>query len=202
VSPDFVQAAGEDMPFRNEIKSFFRMGGAVAGLSLAGIHRPTLHPELATRPGLFLFANGQPLDPSDRLTRRFFQGQDFPESCQAGSGGEGWNIAQINHYLVRTPELTLKKLYRGNGLKVGESATNDRRRSRAFYNRMNRNDVEDRSILRHVAATEKMMSDLLYLPGIAEAHAHVQQLHATWLSDNASEIRQFRASLRFGMKQT
>lgn len=196
LSQDYRWAASDTMPFRNEIKSFFRFGEAVSGLALTGINRPRLNGRVQDRPDLFLFANGRPLNTADRRTRLFYAGEDFVESCHPGAGGEGWDLAQINHYLVRTPEMFLKKKYRGNGWKVGEEAANDRRHTRSFYRRMNRNDVEDVTILRHLPALRRTMAELTSYPGVIKAQAKVAELHEKWLTEHAIEIQDFMNSLR------
>lgn len=70
----------------------------------------------------------------------------------------GWGGAQINHYAVRTQDLFLMKNVRGDG-------TGSRHGKRYFlnsrwYRAANRNETEDRSILRHLKGLKSALAEL------------------------------------------
>ncbi|SLN22971.1 glycosyltransferase family 2 protein [Roseisalinus antarcticus] len=82
--------------------------------------------------------------------------------------------ACINHYGVKSPDVFTMKRGRGRG--ENTKGAGKYRLGSEWHRRANRNEVEDRSILRHLSATETEMNRLRALPGVAEAEAMCQ----TW----------------------
>jgi hypothetical protein len=70
----------------------------------------------------------------------------------------GWDGAQVNHYAVRTPDLFLMKNVRGDG--VGSRFTKRYFLNSRWYRAANRNEVEDRSILRHLKRLKAALVEL------------------------------------------
>lgn len=79
------------------------------------------------------------------------------------------DLACINHYPVKSPDLFALRRARGRG----ENTTgHDKYRAGSeWHRRANRNEVEDRAILRHWPATRAEMARLRALPGVAAAEA-------------------------------
>lgn len=84
----------------------------------------------------------------------------------------GWDGACINHYAVRTRDLFLLKNVRGDGI-------NSRFQKRYFlnsrwYRAANVNDVEDRSIQRHLPALKRRLAALRKDSGLAALERQAQ----------------------------
>lgn len=72
--------------------------------------------------------------------------------------------AQMNHYMIRSEESF--SLKRGT---LSPAAHKDRY-SEVFYNRFNRNDVEDLSALRYAAAFDALHAEAMALPRVRKLH--------------------------------
>lgn len=76
--------------------------------------------------------------------------------------------ACVNHYATRSADIFLMKNDRGDG----QGKQTDKYHLGSRWHRIaNRNDAQDRTILRHWPATETEMARLRALPGVAEAEA-------------------------------
>ncbi len=76
--------------------------------------------------------------------------------------------ACVNHYAIRSRDLFLMKNDRGDG----QGKVSDKYHIGShWFKTANRNEAEDRSILRHWPATQAEMARLRALPGVAEAEA-------------------------------
>jgi len=80
------------------------------------------------------------------------------------------DLAQYNHYAVKTWDSFLLRRSRGNGAKP-EGGTD--RWDRAYFDTRAKGGIEDTTILRHAPAVEAALADLRALPGVAEAEAEV-----------------------------
>ena len=78
-------------------------------------------------------------------------------------------FAAINHYAVKSPDVFEMKRRRGRGENIG--GRSKYRVGSEWHRRANRNEIEDRTILRHWPATEAEMARLRALPGVAEIEA-------------------------------
>jgi hypothetical protein len=70
--------------------------------------------------------------------------------------------AQLNHYCVRTLADFRAKKHRGT------AANNDKKLHRKFFNLRNRNEVEDKTIFRHIPVTKALMAEWLSDPVLAK----------------------------------
>jgi FkbM family methyltransferase len=192
LSERFTRAALPDREEPPEIKAFFRMGPHVAGLGTTSIHRPLLRPGSGVGAADFLGGNGQPLVAEFKANVKWFLGRDTGQTRLTDPAEFGWDLAQVNHYLVRTPALYLMKKARGDGWRVGHA---DRRLTEAFYRANNRNEGEDRSILRHEAAVTEGIAALRALPGVAQAEALVAARLAERLAALGAEAASFAAAV-------
>ena len=79
-------------------------------------------------------------------------------------GMGGWQVAQVNHYMLRSVEsFTLK---RGT---LSPVAGRDRYTD-AYFDRADQNAVEDRAALRHAAAFDAIHAGAMALPGVRRLH--------------------------------
>ena len=75
----------------------------------------------------------------------------------------------VNHYATRSTDTFLMKHARGRGM---GPASNKYTRNSTWHRRANRNDVQDRSILRRWPEVAAELTRLRALPGVAQAEAN------------------------------
>ena len=75
----------------------------------------------------------------------------------------------VNHYATRSTDTFLMKQARGRGM---GPASNKYTRNSTWHRRANRNDVQDRSILRRWPEVAAELTRLRALPGVAQAEAN------------------------------
>ncbi|GHC43627.1 glycosyltransferase family 2 protein [Neogemmobacter tilapiae] len=175
ISDDFVTATAKHFPPTREIKTLFQASPKTAGFAMSGINRPIVAP--SATPPLFLSAAGTAISNSD-VNLQWLAGQDVAATNRAKPADFSWRLAQINHYMLRTPEFFRLKRLRGRGWATGQAGASNSRHTDAFYAKMNRNDRQDRSILRHRAATDIQVKRILSLEGVAEAAAFAERATA------------------------
>lgn len=184
VSEDFTRASGPGFTPNREVKTLYRAGDGILGFAQRGINRPLIAADAQLTAADFVSARGEALRPDFEPTRDWLQGLDRGRTNLLHPDEFGWDLAQINHYTVRTPEFFALKRRRGRGWAGG--AVNDRHTD-AYYRNMNRNDEEDRSILRHAAAVDAEIARLMALPAVADAAAQIARLTAEMLRQAADE---------------
>ncbi|MBU9699821.1 glycosyltransferase family 2 protein [Rhodobacteraceae bacterium HSP-20] len=79
-------------------------------------------------------------------------------------GLQGWEVAQVNHYMLRSAESF--SLKRGT---LSPVAGKDRYTT-AYYDRAEQNAVEDRSALRHAAEFDALHAQAMALPDVRRLH--------------------------------
>jgi len=142
VSEAYTQAALPNCRAKNELKTLFRYGPHIRNLQ---IHRPRLadgHDWVAAD---VITANGRPMNAKSKKNLLWLAGMRLSFSVIDRSDF-GWVLAQINHYCVRSPDVFAMKVKRGRGA-VSSSKPRPLRHTQDFYDKMNRNEAEDRSIL-------------------------------------------------------
>ena len=168
VSGDFVKAATPDDPVNDEIKSFFRKGNGITGFSSTDIHRPAVSRNRHLTPAAVATGSGRQLL-SNRRSKAWLSGKAGGHNKTAPAD-RGFEIAQVNHYTVRTPEFFLLKRVRGAGYRADQEGVVNPRHRASYYRTYNRNEAEDRSILRWEAACGREMARLLAIPSVRAAH--------------------------------
>lgn len=168
VSGDFVKAAHPDDPVNHEIKSFFRKGNGIVGFSQTDIHRPAVSRNKHLTPACVATGSGRQLL-SNRRSKAWLSGRAGGHNKTAPAD-RGFEIAQVNHYTVRTPEQFLLKRSRGPAHKAERQGVVNERHVPAYYHKYNRNEAEDRSILRWEADCGREMERLLAIPSVRAAH--------------------------------
>lgn len=194
VSPDFASCSRRKFPGNFEAKTLFRMGREFAGLAQSGIHRPLVARGARIDPERIVTASGSGLDLAEPVNSKWLAGEDFPKSRLVSKSEHGYRMAQINHYCVRTPEHFVLKRMRGRGWAVAQAGEANIRHTAGFYRKMNRNDVEDRLILRFEDQTIQAAEDLRNHPEVARAEARARELVAAQVARvSAAEIAELAA---------
>ncbi len=151
-----------------QFKTLFKVGDIGAGFS-GELHRCRVHPgvgkltDFITGSGEVLGAGG-PGQPKRRHLRWLQTGEDVFSMLV---GREiGYDIAQINHYIVRDPASFALKKRRGRG--HTPKTFYNRRHTAQFYRDQNHNDAVDTSILRWADAVaaqkETLQRDCMLTP--------------------------------------
>lgn len=165
----FTRAAPRDHGVNRPYKTLFRGADAYACPLLP--HGPGFAREDAV-------ADIRPVDGGGRpLPERYTRSAEF---LQSEPGTVDWSLAQVNHYNTRSWQDYLAKHARGGG-QGPERWDRD-----GNWPVFDRNEEEDVSIARHLAATEAAVAALLADPAIAAAQArclalygeHVERLKA------------------------
>lgn len=148
ISPAFTQAQAHEEELFPYVKTLFRWSERIDHLD---IHRPYFDHHIRPRHYPVIASTG---DPADRAFYRS-RGDRYNRITKPG---DWWKLAQVNHYTLRTRDVFERKRARGRGNRP-HSGGNDRHTDR-FYRRMNKNEVEDRRILRFEEATTREMARL------------------------------------------
>jgi hypothetical protein len=136
-----------------KFKSLFRFRAFAA----ASDHMPTA-PRIANPKAVN--SAGDPLDSAQLLGPPRSRYRPIDRAMRGG--------AVVNHYAIRSRDVFLLKNLRGRGT---GPASNKYHLNSQWHRRANRNDVQDRTILRRWPEVEAELARLRALPGIAEAEA-------------------------------
>ncbi|MBB1490344.1 glycosyltransferase family 2 protein [Paracoccus sp. MC1854] len=179
ISESFMLAASQDSEVNLKVKTFFRMSDAVVGLSGHSVHRPLLAGSLPIQS--FAGCDGQSLPVHNRVHRKWVEGLDRSRASRIPANELSYEVAQINHYCVRTPEYFAMKRIRGRGWAASQTGEANKRHNAEFYQQMNRNDCEDQSILKHEAAVSAEIERLMAIFGVSDAQNQALQSAITQL---------------------
>ena len=180
VSPAFVAASRTDFVANMETKPLFRAGEKFEGFSTNAYGLPRVKPGVTAED--CLGGNGKPLDLGAPRTRAWLDGQPVPGRNNLASRREyGWALAQVNHYAVRTPDHFRLKDWPGPG--KAPTLRQDAQHTPAYFDRFDRGEAEDRSILHWESAVTAEIERLRKLPGIAKAEQRVARLVAAALAE-------------------
>lgn len=161
-----VLAEANQMPFSAMHKTFFRPDRFRAGIDHMPKEPVADDIGLCNTRGWGL--NAAPLYDPASSDLRMAEGKEVNRKRKFG-----WANAYINHYAVRTPDLFVLKNVRGDGIR-------SRHNKRYFLNSRwhraaNRNEVEDRSIHRHLPALKAEMDRLRTDPVLRQAEAEAER---------------------------
>lgn len=153
VLSDFTRAGPLGLRMSRTIKTLFRNDARIAAHF---IHRPIWAEgaEIA-----ILGADGRPIEGFAHKTK----GNGRPEEL-VPRGRRSWQLAQVNHYAVKALDRVAAKRMRGDGLGLDAA-----RFGLSYLNRYDRNDEEDRAILRHQPAVLAAMAEALDAPPVLAA---------------------------------
>jgi hypothetical protein len=179
ISEDFAGASKLGFVANLETKPMFRADHRYAGFSANSAGLPRLVDGAEVTADDCLGGNGKPLDPKNPRTAPWLTRQPYTGRTNLASRREfGWDLAQINHYSVRTPDHFRLKAARGRGMVSTGPRRPNVRHTPEYFDRFDRNEAEDRSILHWEAAVTAEMARLMALPRVAEAQARVDALVA------------------------
>lgn len=183
VSEDFTGASKLGFVANLETKPMFRAGNKFAGFSANSAGLPRLVEGAEVTAEDCLGGNGKPLDPKNPRTAPWLTREPYTGRTNLASRREfGWDLAQINHYSVRTPDHFRLKASRGRGMVSTGPRRPNVRHTPEYFDRFDRNEAEDRSILHWEAAVTTEIARMMALPGVAEAQAQVDALVAQALA--------------------
>lgn len=151
IDETFVSCAKPGEGWAN-VKTLFRMND---GLIEYFQHKPIFSKRFWENGGSFKAGTGKILSADNDLMRKWRRGRRRGKIAQEEAG---WDIAQINHYAVRTPALFDRKRARG---KIGEAnATSAQRYTERYYRGLNLNGDRDTSVLKWQEATGKEIANM------------------------------------------
>jgi hypothetical protein len=177
ISEDFTGASRLGFVANLETKPMFRADHRYAGFSTNSAGLPRLVEGAEVTADDCLGGNGKPLDPKNPRTAPWLTRAPYTGRTNLASRREfGWDLAQINHYSVRTPDHFRLKAARGRGMVSTGPRRPNVRHTPEYFDRFDRNEAEDRSILHWEAAVTAELVRLMALPGVAEAKAKVDVL--------------------------
>jgi hypothetical protein len=179
VSAHFSEASKLDFVANLETKPLFRRGEKFTGFSSDCIGLPRIAPDAEVSVLDCRGGNGKPLDGNSLRTQAWLKREPFKGPTNLASRREfGWDLAQVNHYSVRTPDQFRLQAARGKGTVSAGSGHPDVRQTSAYFDRFDRNEAEDRSILYWEQAVTTYIDRLLADSGVAQAKTRVDVLVA------------------------
>lgn len=162
----FTMASAADLDENRTIKTLFRHGPHIAALD---IHRPTLAPGAPIGWDEALTATGNPVEQSYAPHQKWLAGMSTRNYTRMSGADFGWDLAQINHYSVRTRAYFHLKRLRGRGYAAAASANKRPRHTDDLYDTLNQNVERDDSILFWRDKVTKLMAEAADDPGVAAA---------------------------------
>jgi Glycosyl transferase family 2 len=182
IAADFSRAAEPGFKSNLEQKAFFRFVPQMRGFGIFGINRPAFHRSTGATPDLVMMGNGEAAVAEERVTERWLNGADIGKTAWTRPDEFGWRYAQINHYVLRTPEFYRLKRARGRGYTPNSDKNGLQRYTDNFFAAHDRNEAEDRTILHWEAAVTERIARLLAHPPVAAAKARSEALVAEALA--------------------
>jgi hypothetical protein len=160
-----------------QFKTFFRVGAVARGFS-PFLHRCLVVPNVGKLSD-FIVGSGGVLGAGagagPKALRRhkawLHKGDDPFATLQ--NDEIGYDIAQVNHYIVRDPASFQLKKARGRGYKP--RSKRNARHTDAFYEQNNKNSAVDRSILRHRGALNDLKRGLIMKLDLAATLGEIHQ---------------------------
>jgi hypothetical protein len=182
VRPEFARASAPEFAANLEIKTLFRFSDAVRGFGQQCLNRPLLAAGSGLTAEAVAVGSGKAASGSSRKHRVWLSGADVRGTARVAPDEFGWTLAQINHYIVRTPEFFALKRQRGRGYKADAVGTANQRHTDDFFAQHDRNEAEDRSILFWEARVSEEIARLMRIPAVAKAKQRSDDLVRTILA--------------------
>jgi Glycosyl transferase family 2 len=171
IDPAFVRASAVGFKTNLQQKTLFRFEGPVLGFGKIGIHRPRLRRPSGLTVDATVVGNGGAGDPESRRHRNWLDGGDLAGNASVSPEECGWALAQINHYIVRTPEHFALKRQRGRGFAADAAGPANDRHTDTFLAAHDRNEETDGSILHWQDQVTGEIGRLMDIPAVARAKA-------------------------------
>lgn len=174
-----------------QFKTFFQKNDETAGISKY-LHLCDLEPE-KTKLARFMGPDGSEFSIDNWTTtdrqRRWLDAWIKDGACPYGSingAFEKYEIAQINHYMVRDPFSFALKKERGRGYTVQDTKP---RHTDQFYQTWNRNEGDDTTILRWEIATRDRVAELTEVCGIQQQCHEISKAYQARFKDTKEHNR-------------
>ncbi|OUD08960.1 hypothetical protein BVC71_09605 [Marivivens niveibacter] len=149
-------------------KTLFRVNKQISGLS---IHRPLVADTMSHDTYQYINSSGHAAQDG------FLSNDGPPYNRIKGQGLDPWKLAQVIHFVIRTPEMFARKKTRGDGWFA--AANNPVNRNQNFYNRRNMNDCRVTDHLIHEKETVALMQKWMADYAVARACADIKGF--TWM---------------------
>jgi Glycosyl transferase family 2 len=169
IHPAFARASVPDFAANLEIKTLFRFSDAVRGFGQQCLNRPLMAEGSGLSADAVAVGTGKGASNSSRKHRVWLSGADVRGTARVAPDEFGWALAQINHYIVRTPEFFALKRQRGRGYKADAVGAANQRHTDDFFAQNDRNEAEDRSILFWQSRVSEEIARILQIPSVAQA---------------------------------
>jgi hypothetical protein len=193
ISREFTRATNKQFPPTREFKTLFRWGDGIEGFGVTGMNRPKVEAQSGLVPGDFMAPTGDDLI-GDETVLGWLAGLDQTMPNRIRPNEFSWELAQINHYILRTPEYFALKRERGRGWISDQAGAANTRHTPDFYEKMNRNNRLDTSILRHEPAVDLELARLRAIPEISLAASEAERLVDLSLIRSACVLRRDETS--------
>ncbi len=168
LGPQFVSASLPDFPANLEVKTFFRFSDAVRGFGQQCLNRPLMAKTSGVTMASVALGSGTSARVARRKNRVWLSGANVRGAARVFPDEFGWALAQINHYIVRTPEFFALKRQRGRGYKANAVGAANQRHTDEFFAQNDRNEAEDRSILFWESRVTEEIARLMDIPLVPE----------------------------------
>ncbi|MBA3908758.1 MAG: hypothetical protein C0524_02505 [Rhodobacter sp.] len=169
IDPAFTGAAETQFGLNCIVKSIFNFSPSITGFARHGIHRPLIERGSPLVPDNIVVGSGLSASDANARHLRWLKGDDFVLTSRIPRAESGWALAQVNHYIVRTPDFFALKRQRGRGYMPRTKVDANNRHTDEFFAFHDRNEAEDRSILHWQDRVTAEIDRLLGIPAIAKA---------------------------------
>jgi len=166
VNEAFTMASAADLDENRTIKTLFRHGPQITALD---IHRPTLATGGPIAWHEALTATGNPVEQSYPPHQNWLAGMGTRNYTRISGADFGWDLAQINHYSVRTRTYFHLKRLRGRGYAPAAAGNRRPRHTDDLYDTLNQNAERDDSILHWRDTVTRLMAEAADDPRVAAA---------------------------------
>ena len=161
ISSAYTRTSKKGWHQNRQVKTLYRHTEKIERMD---IHRPVFNDGLGADDISFVDSGNRPVP--ENFFGSFFK--DGSPRHRLDVAGRSYANAQINHYSIRGRRPFAAKIARGNGYialdEVGQSeaaTVQTAHQSQEYYEKYNRNEREDRKILKHSVATYRQSENLL-----------------------------------------
>jgi len=173
ISNSFIQCRDEPDEFNMHyaVKTLFKKDDRIEGFAEESMHRPKIKKGSTISENDFLSGNGNKII-QGKANTKWLQGKQKKIICFCEPEEHGFKLAQINHYIVRTPEMFALKSLRGRGTSAKNESKNKRHTS-SFFASLNRPTSIDTSILKFEHDVDDLLQSMINIPSIRKAQENI-----------------------------
>lgn len=152
-------------------KSLFRP----QGVRRFGVHRPKFAPRFLTDTSPIIWRNGS----GENITKHILK-----QGWRSQAETLGYDLVQMNHYMIRSSESFLMKRLRGTA-----NSADENRIDFEYFQMFNANTVVDGSISRHTMAVKAEIERMkATIPELATLHEETVKTHKTRIAEARGEL--------------